>query len=299
MSRYNPDLNRPEGRTPRIPFGHSTIYVPIDNSGDSVAASYGHILPCHVYKPINYRANNITLWLHGTARTDMRPWSIGVKNRSDQYGLLSISPVFDDVQYPTTIRYHRGRIQNPSDTAQLLPKSGWVIAALNNIIQRVVSLEDWIGEKPKVRLYGHSAGGEIMSRIAAFWSDVIPGARLICANPNITTFPYFDQDFHFGHGNLPDTVTNMDRLRRSLAAEFVIHAGSSDTVDGLLPDSPDAQMQGANRFERMQNLFATAQATAAANDWPCNWEYYEATGVGHTSTGMINNSSWLPAFFGG
>jgi hypothetical protein len=140
-------------------------------------------------------------------------------------------------------------------------------------------------------LIGHSAGGQFLSRIAAF----VPteAQRIVIANPSNYVWPALDVHAPFGLGGVYAQGTGEAALRRYLELPITIYLGDEDTGEKNLNQSAEAITQGANRHERGLNVFKTARDVARQNGWMFNWRLVEAEGIGHSVREMLASpSAW-------
>jgi len=247
------------------------------------------------YKPAHYAGGPLLLSLHGLARNAQ-----GYRNHAvalaDRHGFLVVAPLFDRERF-STWRYQQGGMVRPSSRdgegdLQLEPRAQWTGHQFLRIIETVRTLES----APRLPYYllGHSAGGQTLSRFAAF----IPheARRIVIANPSTWLWPARDARFPFGFGGLPDELASDTVLQRYLAQPIIVLLGSADIE--VTPDlnvSPPAMRQGANRYERGRNAYQAAQALAADRGWPFNWQLVEVPGVGHSAARMFRSSAALQA----
>ena len=143
-------------------------------------------------------------------------------------------------------------------------------------------------------LIGHSAGGQALSRFAAF----VPHAakRIIIANPSTYLWPSRDERFPYGFGDLPPALANDDALRRYLAQPVTLLLGTADIKrDADLNVRDGAERQGANRLERGHNAFNAARQLAQEKGWPFGWRLLEVPNVGHSARLMFGAAQAMQA----
>jgi len=134
-------------------------------------------------------------------------------------------------------------------------------------------------------LIGHSAGGQFVSRVAAFTPT--NAARIVIANPSTWVMPNTTTSMPFGFGGLKPAQDADRALSAYLARPIVVDLGGVDTGSEELDVSADAMAQGANRLARGRNAFNSAKAAAESRGWPFSWTLIEVPGVGHSSTKMF------------
>ena len=126
----------------------------------------------------------------------------------------------------------------------------------------------------------------MLSRIAAY-CPLPDTQRIIIANPSSHVAPSLIEPAPFGFASVVDVKEREAGLARYLDQPITIYLGEADTGDDRLDNSRGAQRQGATRLERGSNIFAAAQAIAAARGWPFRWRLVIAPGVGHSSRDML------------
>ena len=122
-------------------------------------------------------------------------------------------------------------------------------------------------------LIGHSAGGQFLMRVSGFVPTGV--RRVVAANPGSDLFPELDRPFPYGFGGLPEELSDDAALKRFLAQPLTLYLGTADLGNENLPQSENANKQGAMRYERGKNCFRAAQELAKAKGWPFNWRLVE------------------------
>ena len=104
----------------------------------------------------------------------------------------------------------------------------------------------------KYSIIGHSAGGQFLSRLAAF----VPteAQRIVVTNPGTHVFASLQIKAPYGLGGVHSDTRAQAELRRYLAQPVTIFLGQADTGDEELDERPDAQRQGTTRYERERTL---------------------------------------------
>lgn len=251
----------------------------------------------YTYKPETYEGGPLLLTLHGLNR-NADGYLAYTRPLADRYGFLVIAPRFDRQRFPTW-RYNGGGIARYADRrdshrVETEPESQWTVRILLDIIERARQDEG----RPDLPYYllGHSAGGQLLSRFAAF----VPGSaqRIVIANPSTYVWPTREVDFPFGFGGLPDALGNDDAIRRYLAQPVTIFLGTADVKrDRNLNVGDNAMRQGANRYERGMHAFRIARAVAENNGWRFNWKLVEVPAVGHSARRMYASPRAEAALF--
>jgi alpha-beta hydrolase superfamily lysophospholipase len=131
-------------------------------------------------------------------------------------------------------------------------------------------------------LIGHSAGGQFLSRLAAFAPT--GAAHYVIANPSTWVLPSTDDAVPYGFGGTPAAEA---ALRAYLALPVTALLGLEDTGTENLASEAEAVAQGPTRLQRGRNTYAKAKAAAATLGCPFGWRLAEVPGVGHDSAGMF------------
>lgn len=266
--------------------------IPVGYNQRSVSIA-GENLAIHTYKPANYNGGSILLVLHGlgTNAPGYRDYAVPL---ADAHGFLVIAPLFDRKRFPTW-RYQRGglvRELRVSGDFQVEPESQWTGHMFLEIIDAVRAAE----RRPDLAysMIGHSAGGQTLSRFAAF----VPNSarHIVIANPSTYLWPSRDERFPYGYGGLPSSLTDNSMLQRYLAQPVTVLLGTADVERGKdLNVQPGAERQGENRYIRGHNAFRAAQQLALSNGWPFHWRLIEVPDVAHSARRMFGSTQALAA----
>jgi pimeloyl-ACP methyl ester carboxylesterase len=241
----------------------------------------GGVIKVFTYRPSLYKGGPLVLVFHGVNRNaeDYRNFAIAVAER---FKVLVAAPLFDRERFPPDA-YIRGGLLNKDGS--LRPREQWTYAL---VPQLVAALREGEG-KPDLpySLLGHSAGGQFLSRLAAFYPT--EAKRIVLGNPGSHLFPRADWKFGYGFGALPAELSDEAALQRYLAAPITIYLGTGDilTDSENLDKSPEALLQGPHRYARGKACFEFAQKLAAERGWAFNWRQVETPGIGHDGGGMF------------
>ena len=228
------------------------------------------------YRPGNCSKPDLLLVFHGVGHNadgyrDHARWL------ADWHCMLVVAPLFDKERFPAW-RYQGGGIV---DHGVVQPSNAWT----GNVILGIV---DWVrrteGRNLDYYLLGHSAGGQFLSRVAAF----VPteAKRIVIANPSTYVFPSLTKA-PYGFGGVYSANDSAAELRRYLALPITIFLGQEDTGDEERNDSPAAVAQGVTRYDRGRNAYRAARDLARSRGWAFNWRLVELPGVGHSARKMF------------
>ncbi|MDR0429341.1 MAG: succinylglutamate desuccinylase/aspartoacylase family protein [Tannerellaceae bacterium] len=133
-------------------------------------------------------------------------------------------------------------------------------------------------------IYGHSAGGQFVQRFMLFHDSPYVDKAVISA-PGWYTFPDTTQDYPYGVRNIP--YITPEAIKKYLAKPIILQLATGDTIrESYLRKTPQAEMQGRNRYERGNKFYQYLRQIAAEHNWPCNWQKIEEEGLGHQSVEM-------------
>jgi poly(3-hydroxybutyrate) depolymerase len=255
-----------------------------------VFESRGKTIPVFTYRPDGYDGGPLILVLHGMNRnaSEYRDRAVAM---GDRFKALIAAPEFDARQFPSE-DYQRGGITRGGE---VMPAEQWTFRFFAEIIEDIRRREG----RPDMpcHIVGHSAGGQILTRMAAFQPDG-PIIRIIAANPGSLVFPTRDLPFQYGFGGLPEELGGDEAIRRYLAAPLTLFLGTADTGTNNLDQSTTAMRQGPTRIARGRACFAAAKELAESRGWEFNWRIVETEGIGHNSGRLFAHENAGLAIFG-
>lgn len=195
-------------------------------------------------------------------------------------------------------RFPRSRYQRAGVTRKSLTRGS--DACMGRFLR---GLQVWARERegrPDARfvLFGHSAGAQLLSRVAAYCP--LPDTdRIIIANPSSYVGPSLIERAPFGYGDILDIRAREAALAQYLAQPITVYLGDQDIGDDRLDRSKHSMRQGRTRLERGRNVYAAAHAMAVERGWPFGWGLVIAAGIGHSSRDMLQAPELLDAVQGG
>ena len=238
----------------------------------------GHRIDVFVYHPQGCAAPAILLVFHGNGR-GASSYLKSARDIADRGCFVVYAPLFDKDRFPNW-SYHRGGIVHDGT---FRPEDNWTTDIVDDLVDWARAQEG----RPAADsfLFGHSAGGQFLSRVAAYdLPDDVD--RIIIANPSTYVLPTLDEAAPYGFGGLPDKQAEA-WMRAYLAAPITLFLGSDDTGSKDLTMNEQAVRQGKNRVDRGQRTFEAAKQVAASRGWAFNWQLVYARDVGHSGRGML------------
>jgi poly(3-hydroxybutyrate) depolymerase len=255
-----------------MPLGAAPI-----ETGRQIADVNGAPMVVFTYRPAGCSDPSLLLVFHGIAR-NARTYRDDARALADRLCLLVVAPLFDRQAFPGW-RYQRGGIVKGAALQDARDFTG----------RLVLDLVEWVrrqeGRPIAYSLFGHSAGGQFVDRLAAFVPS--EARRIVVANAGSYVFPSLEIDAPFGLGKVYSAAEGEAALRRYLEQPLTIYLGQGDTRDDERNDYPEALAQGASRYQRGVNVFNAAKTLAQTRGWQFNWRLVELPGVGHDARKML------------
>lgn len=208
---------------------------------------------------------------------------------ADENQLFVIAPEFSDEQpigfvgslsgWGFEYRYSTGNVV--SWFSRDLPEKDWYFTSVDHLFDAFLRSDPQLLNR--YILFGHSAGGQFVHRMAMFKPD----ARFdlaIAANSGWYTIPDIEQNYPYGISGAPEV---QDRITHSLQRPLVVFLGTEDKPDqGGFRTRPEAIGQGKSRPQRGEHFFKTAQHAASNRGLNLGWQLKYAEGIGHNYKDM-------------
>lgn len=246
-------------------------------------------LAVFTYRPEGCKPQGLLFIFHGLHRNaaDYRSWA---RPFASLTCLIVFAPRFERDRFRGW-QYQLGGIarhqipQSPDD---------WTVSLVTGLVRWAQARED---EAMPVFLFGHSAGAQFLSRVAAY-APPKGISRFVIANPSTHVWPSLEEAIPYGFGGFPVwfPAKATASLKRYLSLPVTIYIGSGDTGTRFLSRQAAAVRQGANRFVRGKNVFYAARALARKNGWDFNWKYVVALGALHSTRQMLGSFEIRDAF---
>lgn len=242
----------------------------------------------YYHKPVTFTPRSrVLIVLPGAGRNGWTYRDAWLK-ASEEHGVLILSPSYSEEHYPEFWSYNlAGMIRDvrinegatPTVTFTLNANaSAWIFNDLDRLFHDVK--EDLRLEAEKYDVFGHSAGGQLLHRLALFYPDN-RADRLLAANSGWYTVPTFDDVFPYGLANGPPM---QQQLKPAFQTNLVIFVGELDDeneVRGDLVRTPEVDVQGISRVARGKYFYGMAVKTAEALGLELKWKLEVVPGVGH------------------
>jgi pimeloyl-ACP methyl ester carboxylesterase len=247
----------------------------------------GEELTVFTYRPDPTSTSGILFLFDGLRRdaSGIRNKAIVLAKRAD---LVTCAPLMDRNRFPNW-RYSRAGVIR---RGQKQPREHWTGPLVQKLFEWMRDLID----QPSARffLFGHSAGGQMLSRMCAY-SPLSGTERIVITNPSAYVGPWLDEPAPFGFKNIFAPGEAAARLQAYLALPITIYLGQKDVENRNLITSEAAMRQGANRLARGRSIYKASLEVARQHAWAFNWRLVEAPGIGHSSRAMLETKQCYEA----
>lgn len=265
----------------------------------------------YYHKPEKYTEDSkILLVVPGAGRNGNSYRNAWIEE-SEKYNVLILAPMFSEKDYSFEAYHQCGLIaqSNLAATVSFLPNSNvaelnedkysfdlnlnsaeWIFADLDRIFD--VTAKSLGSLQTQYDVFGHSAGGQILHRLAIFENET-KANQIIAANSGFYTLPDFETTLPFG---IKNTTIDESFLRSSFKKKLTLLVGELDDENeqgGILLRSITADKQGVHRFARAKYFYAFSKNVAAAIGAEFNWKIETVPNVGHDHSAMGDSAAKL------
>ncbi len=262
------------------------------------------LIKVYYHKPRNFNVNSkILLVIPGAGRNGDSYRDAWVEE-SEKYSVLILSPMYEEKYYPfedyhlcglmsnLNLENSTTRIENTNmvklDEANLAftvnpNRDEWIFNDFDRIFDLVVN--ELKSNQTEYDAFGHSAGGQILHRLAVCTKSSKVN-RILASNSGFYTLPDLDISLPFG---LKGTELTKEDLKNSFKRNLVLFTGELDNENetgGTLLRSNSVDLQGMHRLERAKNYFKTSKAIAKEIQYDFNWKLEIVPNVGHNHRKM-------------
>lgn len=256
-------------------------------------------LKVYYYRPETVTADT-PVWIiaHGMGRNadDYRDYFV---NAAKEQMALVIAPQFKDSDWDGSTGYNLGNISTSQSNPNPIPEQDWSFSKIEPLFDYVVNTLEPEIQTEKYDMFGHSAGAQFVHRFLAWTPDNRVNVA-VSANAGWYTVPQTDDigykyEWPYSTAETPDFNAStpgydpfpVDNVDSYLGSNMVVLLGNEDTKrTSNLRQTPEADAQGKNRFERGQYFFSEGQSEAAARGVDFNWDLQIVENVGHEGDKM-------------
>ena len=235
----------------------------------------------HYHRPKNFSSDSkVILVLPGAGRNgdDYRDaW----KDASEKYNVLVLAPEYSEEHYPEFWSYNlAGMIYDVDVTTRDFkinhdPKQ-WLFGDFDRIFDAVRKALELSSDS--YDMFGHSAGGQLLHRLAIFRPNT-KADRILASNSGWYTVPTKSDHFPTGLKSLDKSLQTVD-----FSNKLVLFLGEKDNASetrGHLNRSPELDKQGLHRLARGTYFFNESKKIADSLNAEFNWELEIIPNIGH------------------
>lgn len=258
------------------------------------------------HRPKNYQSDsNILIVIPGAGRNGDSYRDAWIEE-SEKYGVLILSPMYSKKEYNFEDYHLCGLISdsNLKNCVEFIENSN--IALLNEdnfTFKENTNQKEWIfndfdrifnlvvdslnSKQTKYDIFGHSAGGQILHRLAIFHTNSNVD-RILASNSGFYTLTDFEILLPFG---IKNTLINEKDLQASFQNKLVLFIGELDNENekgGTLLRSKTADTQGLHRLQRAKYFYNYSKEKALKMGVDFNWELKIVPNIGHNYIEMGN-----------
>lgn len=258
----------------------------------------------YYYQPTGFGPDSKTLLVIPGAGRNGDSYRDAWVSTAEKYGVLILSPQYAEEDYPFE-DYHLGGVMydlNLSSCTEYVENSNRVILDEEQFEYKVNdNSEEWIfndfdrifdlvveathSAQEGYDIFGHSAGGQILHRLAIF-QKASKANYILASNAGFYTLLSTAIDLPFGIKNAPFKEQNMQYALRKKLILLIGELDNQDETGGTLLRSSTADQQGLHRLARAQYFYHQAIAIAKDKGLECNWGLKIVPGVGHNHRQM-------------
>lgn len=245
----------------------------------------------YYYKPKNFtKDSKVLLVLPGAGRGG-RVYRNAWKGTAEKHNVLVLSLQYSEHHYPEFWNYNLGgmiydvNVKEETYTVHQEPEK-WIFGDFDRIFDMVKNELDL--NTGSYDMFGHSAGGQVLHRLAIFHPNT-KANRILAANSGWYTIPTTAAIFPYGLRNIRESVSRLD-----FSKNFVIFLGEKDDASetrGELRRSPKVDIQGLGRLSRGNYFYQESQKIAIAANLEFNWSIEIVPNVGHDYKAMSQRAA--------
>ena len=245
----------------------------------------------HYHRPNNFTvASDIIVVLPGAGRNgdDYRNAWI---EPAEKYSILVFSLEYSEEHYPEFWNYNlAGMIYDVNVEDQNFQinqnSDNWIYGDFDRIFMMVK--QELHLTQGTYDMFGHSAGGQILHRLAIFHPDNRIN-RMLASNSGWYTIATSDETFPYGLNEMDAVESETD-----YTSNLTIFLGEKDDASetrGHLRHTPEADKQGLHRLSRGQYFYETSKAIALKQGKEFNWKLEVIPDIGLDYRGMSHTAA--------
>ncbi|MFD0864033.1 hypothetical protein ACFQ1M_17590 [Sungkyunkwania multivorans] len=251
----------------------------------------GKTILIHYHRPKNFRKDSKVIFVIPGAGRNGKDYRDAWKEASEKYGLLVLSPEYQERYYPEFWSYNLAQMIYDVDVSNETFKINqdpekWIFEDFDRTFELVKTKLNLTCEH--YDMFGHSAGGQILHRLAIFKPEN-KADRILASNAGWYTIPTTKDIFPYGLRNIRESANRLD-----FSKELVLFLGEKDDANetrGDLRRSPEVDRQGIHRLERGIYFYNESKKIAHESDLEFNWKLEIVPNIGHDYKEMSKMAS--------
>ena len=164
----------------------------------------------------------------------------------------------------------------------------WLFNDFDRVFDQIVSAT--ASNQTSYDIFGHSAGGQILHRLALFHPKS-RARRIIAANAGYYTLPDLSITPPLGLAGTGVTEANLIEAFETNLTVLLGENDNSDAAGGSLIHTPLIDRQGLDRLSRGKSFFRMAQELALSKNSRFNWSLKTVPNVGHDFRAMSTTAA--------
>jgi len=244
------------------------------------------IIGVHYHKPKNFSLNSSVIFVLPGAGRNGNDYRDAWIEKSEKYSVLILSLEYSKKYYPGLWSYNlAGMIDNVNIKDKTFSiyqnQEKWVFGDFDRIFNQVKKNLNL--EKEHYDMFGHSAGGQLLHRLAIFHPKNMAN-RIMASNSGWYTLPANDEQFPYGLDEINIKEKDVD-----FSPKLTLFLGEKDNADetrGDIRHTPEADKQGLHRLARGKYFYKLSKETAIKQGAEFNWKLKVISGIGHDYRGM-------------
>ena len=235
----------------------------------------------YYHKPKNFTKNSKIIFVLPGSGRNAKDYRNAWQNASEKYSLLVISLQYSEEHYPGFWNYNLGNmiydINIQNETFKINQNQDqWIFGDFDRIFEVIKTKLNLATEN--YDMYGHSAGGQILHRIAIF-KPKNKANRILASNSGWYTIPTISDVFPYGIRNIRESANNLNFSNR-----LIVFLGEKDDFNetrGHLRHTPEVDKQGLHRFARGTYFYNESKKIASRYNSEFNWKLKVIPNIGH------------------
>ncbi len=245
----------------------------------------------HYYKPENLKPESqMIIVLPGAGRNGDDYRDAWIK-KAEKYNILVLAPAYSEDYYPEFWSYNlAGMITDLEINQERTAMTNFKISQntdewIYNDFDRIFNLakQELNLNVDNYDIFGHSAGGQILHRLAIFRSQH-KANRILASNSGWYTVPTDLDNFPVGLKGSNTSANEID-----FTSNLILFLGEKDDANetrGDLRRSPEVDIQGLHRLARGKYFYGESEKIALGLNSEFNWSLEIIPNIGHDYKGM-------------